>query len=108
MRTRRRYRHCCQKNTALQSTSERPHLTIKKDACGNTKRKAQTKLRDMQDLWYIKKANEIQGYADSHDTKRFYDALKTVCGQQSSGSSPLLTAYGTQLLTEKKQILEVG
>ena len=60
----------------------------------------------MQHSWYSKKADEIQGYADSHNTKHFYDALKTVYGPQSSGSSPLLTADGTQLLTEKKQILE--
>ncbi len=37
---------------------------------------------------------------------RFYDALKTVYGPQSFGSSPLLPADVTQLLTEKKQILE--
>ncbi len=60
----------------------------------------------MQDSWYSKKAIEIQGYADSHDTKRFYDALKSVYGTQSSGSFPLLTADGIQLLTKKKQILE--
>ncbi|XP_078283870.1 LOW QUALITY PROTEIN: misshapen-like kinase 1 [Rhinoraja longicauda] len=51
-------------------------------------------------------ASQIQGYADSHDTRRFYDALKAVYGPQSSGSSPFLNADGTQLLAEKKQILE--
>ncbi|XP_047499243.1 uncharacterized protein LOC125045801 [Penaeus chinensis] len=40
------------------------------------------------------------------NTKRFYDALKTVYGPQSAESSPLLTADGTQQLTEKKQILD--
>ncbi len=52
------------------------------------------------------KADEIQGYADSHDTKCFYDVLKTVCEPQSSGSSHLLNADGMQLLTGKNQILE--
>ncbi|XP_047481686.1 uncharacterized protein LOC125034089 [Penaeus chinensis] len=66
----------------------------------------QKKLREMQDTWYCKKAEEIQGYADSHDTKRFYDALKTVYGPRTTGSFPLLTANGRQLLTEKKQILD--
>ncbi|XP_059829770.1 uncharacterized protein LOC132396204 isoform X2 [Hypanus sabinus] len=60
----------------------------------------------MQDVWFSNKADEIQGYVDSHDTKRFYDALKAMYGPQSSGSSPLLSADGTRLLTEKKQILE--
>lgn len=38
--------------------------------------------------------------------QHFYDALKTVYRPQPSGSSPLLSADETQLLTEKKQILE--
>lgn len=64
------------------------------------------KFRVLGDTWYSKKASEIQSYADSHGTKRFYDALKTVYGPQYSGSSPFLSADGTRLLTDKKQILE--
>lgn len=30
----------------------------------------------MQNAWYSAKADEIQGYADSNNTKRFYDSLK--------------------------------
>ncbi|KAL8576902.1 hypothetical protein ACOMHN_064686 [Nucella lapillus] len=60
----------------------------------------------MQDSWLSAKVDKIQGYADRHDTKRFYDALKAVYGPQSSGSSPLLSADGSTLLTDKKQILE--
>lgn len=83
-----------------------PTSLAKKDAFTNARRKVQKKLREMQDSWFSKKADEIQGYADSHDIKRFYDALKAVYGPQSSGSSPLLNADETQLLTEKKQILD--
>ena len=60
----------------------------------------------MQDTWLSAKADEIQCYADRHDTKWFYDALKAVYGPQSSGSSPVLGPDGTTLFTEKKQILE--
>ncbi|XP_076035382.1 uncharacterized protein LOC143021658 [Oratosquilla oratoria] len=66
----------------------------------------QTELRHMHDSWLSAKADEIQGYADRHDTKRFYDALKAVYGPQSSVSSLLLSANGSTLLTEKKLILE--
>ena len=94
-----------EKHQLLRVHQNDPTSQAKKDAFVSARRKVQKKLREMQDAWYSKKAEEIQGYADSHDTKRFYDALKTVYGPQPSGSSPLLTADGTQLLTEKKQIL---
>ena len=83
----------------------------KKAAFTNMRSTVQAKLRSMKDSWLSAKADEIQGYADRHDTKRFYEALKlvkAVYGPQSSGSSPLLSADGTTLLTlaDKKLILE--
>jgi hypothetical protein len=59
----------------------------------------------MQDSWLRQKAEEIQKYADTHDMKRFYDAIKEVYGPQSSASSPVYNADETSLLTEKSQIL---
>ena len=38
--------------------------------------------------------------------KKFFDALKTVYGPQSSGTTPLLSADGTSLLTDKETILK--
>ena len=95
-----------EKHQLFRAHQNDPSSRAKKDAFASAKSKVLKKLREMQDTWYSKKAEEIQGYADSHNTKRFYDALKTVYGPQSTGSSPLLTADGTQLLTEKKQILD--
>ena len=53
-----------------------------------------------------KKADEIQSFADRKDMKKFFDALKTVYGPQSSGTTPLLSADGTTLLTDKEAILK--
>ncbi|XP_076472273.1 uncharacterized protein LOC143301768 [Babylonia areolata] len=78
----------------------------KEDDTANAKRKVEKKFCEMQDSWFSKKADEIYGYADSHNTKCLYDVLKAVYGPQSSGSSPILNTDRTQLLTEKKQILE--
>ena len=78
----------------------------KKAAFNSTKSMVQAKLREMQDSWLTAKAEEIQQYADSNDSKRFYDALKTIYGPQSSGTSPLLSADGTTLLTDKTAILD--
>ena len=60
----------------------------------------------MQDSWLRKKADEIQSFADRKDMKKFFDALKTVYGPQSSGTTPLLNADGTSLLTDKEAILK--
>ena len=43
-----------------------------------------TKLRDMQDSWLSKTADEMQSFADRKAMKTFFDALKTIYGPQSS------------------------
>ena len=77
-----------------------------KTAYSNICKTVQTRLRDMQDSWLRKKADEIQSFADRKDMKKFFDALKTVYGPQSSGTTPLLSADGTSLLTDKEAILK--
>ena len=60
----------------------------------------------MQDSWLSSKTNEILSFADRKDMKKFFDALKTVYGPQSSGTTPLLSAEGSSLLTDKEAILK--
>ena len=80
--------------------------------CNDTKQSyivrgnVELKLGQMQDTWLSIKADEIQQYADKHDMKSFYNALKEVYGPTPSGASPLLSADGTMLITDKVKILE--
>ena len=60
----------------------------------------------MQDSWMSTRADEIQGCADKNDMKNFYGSLKEVYGPTSTGSSPLLSANGTKLISEKNKILK--
>ena len=60
----------------------------------------------MQDSWLSKKAEEIQSFADRKDMNKRYDALKTIYGPKSSGTTPLFSADGSTLLTDKNAILE--
>ena len=53
----------------------------------------------MLDKWLSKKADKIQSYADQHSSQCFYEALKCVYGPQSSGTSMLLCAEGTELIS---------
>lgn len=77
-----------------------------KAALNNIRSTVQRKLREMQNTWLRQKADEIQCYADCNDMKRFYDSVKTLYGPQPTSSSPLLSADGATLLTEKSEILE--
>ena len=61
----------------------------------------QTRFRDMQDSWLSIKADEIQSFADRKDMKKFFDALNTVYGPQTSETTPLLNVDGTSLLNDK-------
>ncbi|VDM05597.1 unnamed protein product [Schistocephalus solidus] len=60
----------------------------------------------MQDAWMIRKAEEIQGYADRNEMKNFFKAIKAIYGPCIKGTAPLLSSDGTTLLTEKSQILK--
>ena len=95
-----------QKHLAFRAHQNDPKSQAKHDAYKTSRNSVQKKLRAMQDNWLSKKADEIQAFADQHNTKHFYDAIKTLYGPQSTGTSPLLSADGTQILTEKGQILE--
>ena len=83
-----------------------PSSAAKKDAFNNIRGTVQRELRKMHDTWLNEKADEIQSFADRNDTKNFYRALKAVYGPTSSGTSPLLSADGNSLVTDKEKILE--
>nr|VZI11159.1 unnamed protein product [Spirometra erinaceieuropaei] len=77
-----------------------------KAAFYRSRRQLQRRLREMQDAWTARKAEEIQGYADRNEWKNFFSAIKAVYGPPTKGTSPLLSADGNTLLTEKTQILQ--
>ena len=83
-----------------------PLSAAKKAAFCNVKRSLQLELRRMQDKWLSEKADETQFYADRNDLKNFYSALKAVYGPISSVSSPLFSADGNILITDKEKVLE--
>ena len=57
-----------------------PSSVSSKTAYSNISKTVQTRLRDMQDSWLSKIADEIQSFADRKDMKKFFDALKTIYG----------------------------
>nr|VZI10234.1 unnamed protein product [Spirometra erinaceieuropaei] len=77
-----------------------------KAAFYRSRRQLQQRLREMQDAWTARKAEEIQGYADRNEWKNFFSAIKAVYGPPTKGTAPLLSADGNTLLIEKTQILQ--
>ena len=47
----------------------------------------------------------MQGFADRHEEKEFYSALKEVYGPIHSATVPLKTSDGSALVTERAEIL---
>ena len=60
----------------------------KKASYTNICKTVQSRLRDMQDSWLSKKAEEIESFADIKDMRKFHDALKTVYGPKSYRTTP--------------------
>nr|VZI38258.1 unnamed protein product [Spirometra erinaceieuropaei] len=77
-----------------------------KAAFYRSRRQLQQRLREMQDAWTARKAEEIQRYADRNAWKNFFSAIKAIYGPPTKGAAPLLSADGNTLLTEKTQILQ--
>ncbi|BHF82779.1 hypothetical protein SprV_0802591800 [Sparganum proliferum] len=77
-----------------------------KAAFYRSRRQLQQRLREMQDAWTARKAEEIEGYPDRNEWKNVFAAIKTVYAPPTKGSAPLLNADGSTLLTEKTEILQ--
>ncbi|BHF86046.1 hypothetical protein SprV_ctg2602922500 [Sparganum proliferum] len=63
-----------------------------KAAFYRSRRHLQQRLREMQDAWTARKAEEIQGYAHRNEWKNFFSAIKAVYGPPTKGTAPLLSA----------------
>ena len=69
------------------------------------KSKLPKKLREIQNTWWDKKANELQQLADENSPKGFFAAIKQVYGPQRTAFAPIRDVEGSQMLTEKPAIV---
>ena len=81
----------------ISSTSKRDHFK-------HLQRQAQTALRRMQDEWWEKKADKIETYAATKNSKMFFSAIKEAYGPTKPHTMPPLSADGSTLLKEKSSI----
>ncbi|BHF83920.1 hypothetical protein SprV_0902706900 [Sparganum proliferum] len=64
------------------------------------------RLRERQNTWAARKAEEIQGYADHNESKNLFSAIKVAYGPPTKGILTLLSADESTLLTEKTKITQ--
>ena len=57
----------------------------------------------MKDIWWKRKEEEVQGYADSKNAKLFYSSLKEVYGPSQRSAAPIRNLQG-ELLTDNEAI----
>ena len=74
--------------------------TSKRDRFKHLQRQAQAALRRMQDEWWEEKADEIETYAATKNSKLFFSAIKEVYDPTKPRTTPLLST----LLKEKSSI----
>nr|VZI30377.1 unnamed protein product [Spirometra erinaceieuropaei] len=53
-----------------------------------SRRQLQQRLREMQDAWTARKAEDTQGYADRNEWKNFSSAIRTFYGPPTNGTAP--------------------
>ncbi|BHF85633.1 hypothetical protein SprV_1002880200 [Sparganum proliferum] len=75
------------------------------DACYRFRRLVQQRLRKMQNAQAVRKAMEIQGFADHNKWKNSFSAIEAIYCPPAKRTAPLLSADGNTPLTEKTQIL---
>ncbi|XP_072167310.1 uncharacterized protein [Diadema setosum] len=82
--------------------SEAKHHRLK-----NIRGNVQTELLQLKEKWSENKASELQQYADDHNSKKLFAALKDVYGPQRAPMAPVpITSANGTLLTEKSDIIQ--
>ena len=72
------------KHTAKLACLPNPHCHQSKARFTKVKAQLQKELRQMENTWWDRKADEIQHLADAGDSRGFFQALKTVYGPQGA------------------------
>ena len=107
MRMTKKFRDSSKRNTKnKRHTSEIPAQYLARLLIQTYARQSRRGSETCKTPGWEKRADEIESFADRKDMKKFFDALKTVYGPQSSGTTPLLSVDGTSLLTDKEAILK--
>ena len=94
------------KHKALAAHLANPTSSRLREQWKQARSTAQQALRSMENQWWLKLSEQIQGYADAGDLHNFYDALKRVYGPTDKSLAPVRERDGIRLLTSKQDIMK--
>ena len=66
----------------------------------------QWELRQMENDWWTRLWEEIQGYTDRGNQQDFYSAVRIACGPRSGSRHLVRSEDGADLITERSEILQ--
>ncbi len=93
-----------QKRKSFQAWRNDPDCAQKKEAYHTAKGEVQRKTRTMKNEWWVRKAKEMQSFADNNNSRAFFIATKEVYGPSSVGMNPLTSKDGSSLLKDTDSI----
>ena len=79
--------------------------SVLNDTFHEKKKTVQSRLHDMQNSWWIARAEEIQTAADKRDYKSFWQGLKAIYGPKYQSYPSIKSKDGETLITDPKGIL---
>ena len=94
------------KNSLIQAHCSDPSSTAKADALRACKGELQKKLRTMKNDWFEERVRETQKYADTNNTRKFFESLRAVFGPSRSGTTPLLASDDSTRIIELNAIIQ--
>jgi len=94
-----------EKNDAHDALLRNPNSASLRQRWKELRNKVQTDLRQMENKWWTQKAEEIQRFADTNDTQKFYEALKTIYGPTQHAVHPVKSKDGTKVIKDHEGIL---
>ena len=78
--------------------------TVNRSIFTDLRREVQRSLRTMENDWWLKYSDEMQGYFDRGDTHNFYNSLKVAFGPSDKSLAPVRAVNG-DLIKDKEGIL---
>ena len=93
------------KHKAFQSLQSKPNDLHAQSQYRKFKQQVQSQIRAIKNAWWHSKAKEIQEFADQHDQRNFYNAVKQIYGVTHRKTCPIKDRNGN-LLTAEEEIRE--